>query len=512
MGGFKNIVSVIVFCLLCASSVSAAVYQGQRMVATGRAVFNPMQVVPAEQIPATQGEVVYADDTMVPLINANACSKDSQCETNSVKVGNPGTTPSYGDISTSGIIKTYGGLSVLGGYLNLPQNSVQEEDIMFTTYCGPEDSLYIMGGDLQCGPGGGQGCQCLYWLDADLGVKQAIDNGDTITISGGPGIVTNVYTPENISVSILPDGIKTYMVEDEQITSEKIHWNTIRSEDIEDQAINSPKIRSNAVTSDKVVDGTISPADVGFNYAGSSSKGGPATSAYSVPWTGITGMPAGFADGIDDVGSGGSFYFTLDGDLGPMETVYNGDTLGVRGGEGIITEVLTPDNVSISIIPGGIDNNLLGQNAVTSNKIADGTITYSDINTASVQRRVTGSCPSGSSIRIINPDGTVACETDDSGSGGGVVAGDGLSGSGTAMDPLVVNAGSGIYVDGAGVSATLGTAISSSEIMDGTVATQDIMNGAVTQTKLNLGLSGSGNAYVCVNSAGQLYRSQTPCV
>jgi len=56
-------------------------------------------------------------------------------------------------------------------------------------------------------------------------------------------------------------------------------------------------------------------------------------------------------------------------------------------------------------------------NSITSAMISDGTITYSDTNVDSVQRRVSSSCSSGSSIRVINNNGTVTCETDDTGAG-----------------------------------------------------------------------------------------------
>lgn len=56
--------------------------------------------------------------------------------------------------------------------------------------------------------------------------------------------------------------------------------------------------------------------------------------------------------------------------------------------------------------------------SISSSEIENGTITYSDINTNSVQRRVSDYCGSGSSIRRIYSDGTVACETDDTGSSG----------------------------------------------------------------------------------------------
>ena len=56
--------------------------------------------------------------------------------------------------------------------------------------------------------------------------------------------------------------------------------------------------------------------------------------------------------------------------------------------------------------------------------------------TAYLQRRVTGSCEPGASVRVINSDGSVECEIDDLGEGGGggditgVLPGDGLTGGG----------------------------------------------------------------------------------
>jgi hypothetical protein len=49
-------------------------------------------------------------------------------------------------------------------------------------------------------------------------------------------------------------------------------------------------IANNAVTASKVQ----------FNYAGSSSEGGAATSAQSVDWGNIDNLPSGFSDGVDN--------------------------------------------------------------------------------------------------------------------------------------------------------------------------------------------------------------------
>jgi len=174
-----------------------------------------------------------------------------------------------------------------------------------------------------------------------------------------------------------------------------------------------------------------------------------AATASAAPWTGLIGVPAGFADGIDN-DSGGSVSSVIAGTGLSGGTITGAGTIGIANGGvgstqiadgGVAAVDIAPDslgqaqiassgvgaaeladnaadtaalqNLAITqakIATGAVGSGQLAAGAVGPGQLAAGAVGLAQINSAQVQARIVGTCAIGEYFRGINPNGSVACE------------------------------------------------------------------------------------------------------
>ena len=164
-----------------------------------------------------------------------------------------------------------------------------------------------------------------------------------------------------------------------------------------------------------------------------------AKASASAPWTGLTGVPAGFADNTDNnsggtvtqVGAGtglsggpitSSGTLSVDGAVVQMRVTgtctggqsvasinANGTVNCVAGGGGGVTQITAGDGLSGGTITttGTI---AVAKGGITSDMLANGAVGLAQINTAQVQARISSTCPAGRYFRGVSANGTVVCE------------------------------------------------------------------------------------------------------
>ncbi len=156
-----------------------------------------------------------------------------------------------------------------------------------------------------------------------------------------------------------------------------------------------------------------------------------AAASSAAPWSGLTGVPAGFADNVDnDTNSGGTVTQVVAGAGLAGGTITGSGTIsiangGVDGGMvaagAISTTQLKDGGVTLAkMADASVSQAQLLASIVNSATIIDGTVTQIDlapnavglaqIDPTQVQARVTGTCPAGEYFRGIEADGSLTCE------------------------------------------------------------------------------------------------------
>ena len=235
---------------------------------------------------------------------------------------------------------------------------------------------------------------------------RAIGQGGAVTCetfpTGGTGTVTSVASGAGLTggpitasgtLSIATGGVTSAMVAD--------------------GTVGNADLAANAVNAGNIVDGSVGSADVNTSQVQARVSGS---------------CSAGSS--IRDISAAGAV--TCETDDGSVTSVASG--AGLTGGpitaSGTLS-IATGGVTSAMVADGTVANIDLAANAVNAGNIVDGSIGSADVNTAQVQARVSGSCAAGSSISAIAANGTVSCETDDTGPAGWSLSGNAGTNSAT---------------------------------------------------------------------------------
>lgn len=138
--------------------------------------------------------------------------------------------------------------------------------------------------------------------------------------------------------------------------------------------------------------------------------------AKRAPWSGLIGIPAGFADGVDDntLYSAG-FGLTLSGEEFSVDTSLIQARVKQSCSDGSAIRIINQDGSvtcqDVSGTGGGdITAVYAGTGLLGGSETGDATLSADP---GYLQRRVGSGCATGNAIRVINADGTVSCESDD---------------------------------------------------------------------------------------------------
>lgn len=197
-----------------------------------------------------------------------------------------------------------------------------------------------------------------------------------------------------------------------------------------------------------------------------------------MPWTAVTEMPAGFADGTDD-----NTQYSAGVGLTQAGTVFSVNTSVIQSR---VTQTCAAGSSIRTIQAAGQVICETDDDTNTAYTAGTGLVltgTAFSVNPSAVQNRVSQVCASGSSIRAIDVAGAVTCETDTDTT---YSAGAGLSLTGSAIS--VANqgiTGSMLAAGAVTIGKIAAKAVTYAEIADRAVNTGHIALGAITGAELS---------------------------
>jgi len=266
----------------------------------------------------------------------------------------------------------------------------------------------------------------------------ASGSGDITSVAAGNGL-TGGGTENDVTLHV---GVGTGL----SVAADAVSLNTVYTDgeyvnEGQANSINAAMLQNNAISSAKIQDGSILQSDLGFSAGDITgvSAGSGLTGGGTSGDVSLS-IPAGGVAGSHLASSAVTSAKIADGTITQADMGFSaGDVTGVAAGSGL-SGGGTSGDVSLSIATGGVTGDHLAVNAVTSAKIVNGTIVPADL---------------GFSVG----DGDIT----------GVSAGSGLTGGGTSGDV-------GLSIASGGVSGghLADNSVTSAKIVNGTIALGDL--------------------------------------
>lgn len=231
----------------------------------------------------------------------------------------------------------------------------------------------------------------IFSIELDIGVTPFMGDEVWIELSIRSTITGGAYTDlPRQKITNSPYAIHTQFVGSSGVDSDAIQSGAVTNFKLANNAVTQDKIQSSSVGTLQIIDASITTQKINDAAITSPKIASDAVITSKIAFGAVNGMK-------------------IAGNAVESAHIMNGTIAAIDIANSSITEVqLANDSVTQFEIATG---------AVKSDEILNGTIVAADIDNTSVQQRITGTCPSGSSIRTIVANGTVACEVDDFGWG-----------------------------------------------------------------------------------------------